>query len=112
MRNINQYVSEYRFLQAENFDTMKDIKDYIDTAKVGIAELERGRSLTDNKRCREKTPEEKQQYKDERKDITKQITPLRKKSKQAEQIYDKSPRLLNLLNREYKLERKIYERNR
>ena len=106
------YVSEYRFLQAEKLNTMTDIKNYIDTTKAEINKFERSRALTDNKRRRAKTPEEKQQYKDERKAITERITPLRKKLKQAEQIYNKSPRLIDLLDKEYQIERKTYERTK
>ncbi len=91
---------------------MTDIKNYIDTTKAEISEFERNRALTDNKRRRAKTPEEKQQYKDERKVITERITPLRKRLKQAEQIYNKSPRLIDLLGREYQIEGKTYERTK
>ena len=112
VRNVKKYVSEYRFLQAEKLNTMTDIKNYIDTTKAEINKFERSRALTDNKRRRAKTPEEKQQYKDERKAITERITPLRKKLKQAEQIYNKSPRLIDLLDREYQIERKTYERTK
>ena len=112
VRNVKKYVSEYRFLQAEKLNTMTDIKNYIDTTKAEINKFERSRALTDNKRRRAKTPEEKQQYKDERKVITERITTLRKKLNQAEQIYNKSPRLIDLLGREYQIERKTYERTK
>lgn len=109
VRNVKKYVSEYRFLQAEKLNTVTDIKNYVDTTKAEINEFERNRALTDNKRRRAKTPEGKQQYKDERKAITERITPLRQKLKQAGQIYNKSPRLIDLLDREYQIERKTYE---
>ena len=112
VRNVKKYVSEYRFLQAEKLNTMTDIKNYIDTTKAEINKFERSRALTDNKRRRAKTPEEKQQYKDERRATTERITPLRKKLKQAEQIYNKSPRLIDLLDKEYQIERKTYERTK
>ena len=112
VRNVKKYVSEYRFLQAEKLNTMTDIKNYIDTTKAEINKFERSRALTDNKRRRAKTPEGKQQYKDERKAITERITPLRKKLKQAVQIYNKSPRLIDLLDKEYQIERKTYERTK
>ena len=112
VRNVKKYVSEYRFLQAEKLNTMTDIKNYIDTTKAEINKFERSRALIDNKRRRAKTPEEKQQYKDERKVITEHITPLRQKLKQAVQIYNKSPRLINLLDKEYQIERKTYERTK
>ena len=99
-------------MQAEKLNTMTDIKNYIDTTKAEINKFERSRALIDNKRRRVKTPEGKQQYKDERKAITERITPLRKKLKQAEQIYNKSPRLIDLLDREYQIERRTYERTK
>ena len=99
-------------MQAEKLNTMTDIKNYIDTTKAEINKFERSRALTDNKHRRAKTPEGKQQHKDERKTITERITPLRKKLKQAEQIYNKSPRLIDLLDREYQIERKTYERTK
>ena len=110
--NVKKYVSEYRFLQAEKLNTMTDIKNYIDTTKAEINKFERSRALIDNKRRQAKTPEEKQQYKDERKATTEHITPLRKKLKQAVQIYNKSPRLIDLLDKEYQIERKTYERTK
>lgn len=44
--------------------------------------------------------------------LTERITPLRKKLKQAVQIYNKSPRLIDLLDKEYQIERKTYERTK
>lgn len=111
VRNIKEYISEYHFLKDEKLDTLADISNFIDKTKAEITELEHKRNLADNKK-RRALPEEKQQYKDERKAITEHITPLRKKLKKAEQIYDKSPRLFDLIEKEYKLERKVYERSR
>lgn len=97
MRNIKEYISEFRFLKDENLDTLADISNFLDKTKSEITELEHKRSLADNKKRRAQTPEEKQAYKDERKAITEHITPLRKKLKKAEQMYNKSPRLLDLI---------------
>lgn len=111
VRNIKEYISEYHFLKDEKLDTLADISNFIDKTKAEITELEHKRNLADNKK-RRAAPEKIQQYKDERKAITEHITPLRKKLKKAEQIYDKSPRLFDLIEKEYKLERKVYERSR
>ncbi len=97
VRNIKEYISEFRFLKDENLDTLADISNFLDKTKSEITELEHKRSLADNKKRRAQTPEEKQAYKDERKAITEHITPLRKKLKKAEQMYNKSPRLLDLI---------------
>lgn len=85
VRNINDYISEYRFLKAEKLDTMKDIKEYIDATKAEITELEHIRTIADNKR-RRASPEDQHKYKQERKAITEHITPLRRKLKKAERI--------------------------
>lgn len=98
-------------MKDEKLDTLADISNFIDKTKAEITELEHKRNLADNKK-RRALPEEKQQYKDERKAITEHITPLRKKLKKAEQICDKSPRLFDLIEKEYKLERKVYDRSR
>ena len=110
-RNIKQYISEYKFLQAEKLDTLKDISSFIDSTRAEITELERTRTVADNKTRRAKTPEEKQQYKDERKAITEHVTPLRKKLRMAEEIYNKSPRLFDLVKEERNFERKVEERS-
>ena len=111
VRNIKQYISEYKFLQAEKLNTLKDISSYIDSTRAEIDELERTRTNADNKTRRAKTPEEKQKYKDERKAITEHVTPLRKKLRMAEEIYNKSPRLFDLVKEERNFERKIEERS-
>ena len=49
-------------------------------------------------------------YKEKRKELTKQITPLRKRLKQAEKIWDKSPHLLELVKQEQSLETQAKQR--
>ena len=111
VRNIKQYISEYKFLQSEKLNTLKDISSFIDSTRAEITELERTRTVADNKTRRAKMPEEKQKYKDERKAITEHVTPLRKKLRMAEEIYNKSPRLFDLVKEERNFERKIEERS-
>ena len=73
-----------------------------------IAEFEHQRQLIDNKR-RRASPDEKQQYKNERKVATEHITPLRKKLRRAKDIYEKSPRLYELVKLELDLEKQARE---
>ena len=111
-RNIKQYISEYHFLRDEKLETMTDISSFINKTKAEIAELEHQRSKADNKTRRAKAPEEKQKYKDERKAITEHVTPLRQKLRKAREIYEKSPRLFELVKEEKEFERKVYERSK
>ncbi|MEE1320910.1 MAG: relaxase/mobilization nuclease domain-containing protein [Acutalibacteraceae bacterium] len=103
-KDIKQYVSDYHFLTDNQIRTTDDLTVTIDETKAKIAELEEKRSKADNKRRRASTPEDRERYKVLRKEITKEITPLRKQIKQAEDILDKSPHLYELLQKEHQAE--------
>lgn len=103
-KDIKQYVADYHFLTDNQIHTTDDLTTIIEETQLKIAELEEKRSKADNKKCRANTPEDKEKYKALRKEITQEITPLRKKLKQAEQILDKSPHLYELLQKEHQAE--------
>jgi len=103
-KDIKQYVVDYHFLTDNQIQTTDDLTVTIDETKAKIAKLEKKRSKADNKKRRASTPEDKERYKALRKEITQEITPLRKKLKQAEQILDKSPHLYELLQKEHQAE--------
>ena len=109
-RDLKQYISDYHFMRNHDIETLEDLYNDIQRTKTEISELEKQRSDYDNKRRRAKTPDDIQFYKDKRKGITKQITPLRKRLKQAEKIWDKSPHLLDLVKEEQSLEQKAIGR--
>ncbi len=103
-KDIKQYVADYHFLTDNQIQTTDDLTVTIDETKTKIAELEEKRSKADNKKRRATTSEDKEKYKALRKEITKEITPLRKKLKEAEDILDKSPHLYELLQKEHEAE--------
>lgn len=111
-RNIEQYVSDYRFLQREEVHTIPQLEQRITDTKAEIAALETERSKADNTRRRAHSPEEVQAAKDERKAITEKIRPLREKVKRAEKIMEKSPHLYELLQSELDVERQAGARNK
>ena len=110
MKDFKQYLSDYHFMRDNKIETLEDLHNDIETTKEEIAKLEKQRSDIDNKRRRAKTPDDIHFYKEQRKELTKQITPLRKRLKQAEKIWDKSPHLLDLVKEERSLEQKIIGR--
>ena len=112
VKDLKQYISDYHFMKNNSIETMEDLYKDIESTKAEISKLERQRSDIDNKRRRAKTPDDIQFYKDGRKELTKQITPLRKRLKQAEKIWDKSPHLLDLVKEEQSLEQKAIGRYR
>lgn len=112
VRNVKQFISEHHFLEAENIHTMNDLEHFIGKTEKDISKLEHQRQLIDNKKRRAKTPEEVKRYKNERKEVTSRITPLRKKLKRAKEIYEKSPRLFELVKLELNLERQVRDRDK
>ncbi len=103
-KDIKQYVADYHFLTDNQIQTTDDLAITIEETKTKIAELEEKRRKADNKKRRASTPEDKERYKAMRKEITEEITPLRKKLKQAEDILQKSPHLYELLQKEHQAE--------
>ena len=103
-RDLKQYISDYHFMRNNDIETLEDLYNDIKSIKKEISTLEQLRYEYDNKRRRTKTPGDINIYKKKRKELTKQITPLRKRLKQAEKIWDKSPHLLELVKQEQSLE--------
>ena len=97
-------------MRNNSIETMEDLYKDIENTKVEISKLEKQRSDIDNKRRRATTPGDIQFYKDKRKESTQKITPLRKRLKQAEKIWDKSPHLLELVKQERSLEMQARQR--
>ena len=104
VKDLKQYISDYHFMRNNNIETLEDLYNDIESTKAQISELEHQRYKYDNKRRRAKTPGDIDFYKEKRKEITKQITPMRKRLKQAEKIWNKSPHLLELVKQEQSLE--------
>lgn len=103
-KDVKQFVADYHFLTDNHIHTTDDLLQSIEETKLKIIELGEKRNKADNKKRRANTPEEKEKYKALRKEITEEITPLRKKLKQGEQILEKSPHLYELLQEEHRLE--------
>ena len=103
-KDIKQYVADYHFLTNNQIQTTDDLTVTIEETQLKIAELEEKRSKADNKKRRATTLEDKERYKALRKEITEEITPLRKNLKQAEDILQKSPHLYELLQKEHQAE--------
>lgn len=111
-KNLESYRADYRFLQENGIHTMTQLEAVIPDVQSQIDALEVERSKADNTRRRARTPEEQQEAKDHKKELTKKIAPLRKKLRQAKKILDESPHLYELLQEEHRLEQAAYQRFR
>ena len=105
VKDVQNYVADHRFLTRNGIRTIPQLEQSIEITREEIASLEAERQTVSNRIRRAKTAEDAAEYKTRRKDITKQITPLRKKLKQAERILEKSPHLYELLRNEHCLEK-------
>lgn len=105
VKNVQNYISDYEFLRNNDIHTIPQLEQHTEEIKKQIASLEADRQKISNKIRRAKTPEETAELKILRKEITKKITPLRKKLRHAQRILEKSPHLYELLRQEHHIER-------
>lgn len=85
---------------------MKTIKN---TRIIGI-DHGYGNMKTANRIRRPKSPEDENRNKERRKEISKQMKPVRERLRRAEKILEKSPHLYELLKQEHELEKKARAR--
>lgn len=112
VNDFETYVGDYHFLKDNSIHTISELESQIDITRTQITTLEADRKKISNKIRRAKTPDESSELKTSRKNVTKQITPLRKKLKQAERILEKSPHLYELLQSEHRLEMTVQKKSR
>ncbi len=110
MKNLEQYVADYHFLQSEGIHSIPQLQTKIEETRAEISALEQLRNKADNQRRRADTPEKTRKAKQERAEITGQTEPLRKKLKHLERVLDITPRIYELLSQEHQLERKAMEK--
>ena len=106
MRKLDQYIEEYNLLCDNNLNSPKKLLDFQENLSFRISELEQERYALRLKLRRVKTPEEDAALKEQCKEITKKITPLRKEYKIAMRIEEHIPRIKVLLDAERNIEMK------
>ena len=106
MRKLDRYIEEYNLLCDNNLDSPKKLLDFQENLSSRISELEQERYALRLKLRRVKTPEEDTALKDQCKEITKKITPLRKELRIAMRIEEHIPKIKALLDAERNIEMK------
>ena len=112
IKELKQLTSDFHLLREEGIHTIPDLESGIKKNSEEIKHLELQRSKVDNRRRRAKTEEDKEIAKKERKKLSKQLVPLRKKLKQEQQILEKVPRYYELLQKELIAEQKNKDRTK
>ena len=106
MRKLDQYIEEYKLLCDNNLDSPKKLLNFQENLSSRISELEQERYALRLKLRRVKTPEENAALKEQAKEITARITPLRKELKVALRIEEHIPKIHELLEQERNIEMK------
>ncbi len=106
MRKLDRYIEEYNLLCDNNLNSPKKLLSFQENLSSQISELEQERYALRLKLRRVKTPEEDTALKEQCKEITKKITPLRKEYKIAIRIEEHIPKIKALLDAERNIEMK------
>ena len=112
MRKLDQYIEEYNLLCDNNLDSPKKLLNFQENLSARISELEQERYALRLKLRRVKTPEEDTALKEQCKEITKKITPLRKELRIAMRIEEHIPKIKALLDAERNIEMKRNDLNK
>ena len=112
MRKLDQYIEEYNLLCDNNLNSPKKLLSFQENLSSRISELEQERYALRLKLRRVKTPEEDTALKEQCKEITKKITPLRKELRIAMRIEEHIPKIKALLDAERNIEMKRNDLNK
>ena len=106
VRNLDKYLEEYKLLCDSNIESPKELFLFQENLSERISALEKERYNLRLKIRRAKSPEEDTKLKAQTKEITKQITPLRKQRNIAKRIEEHIPKIHELLEQERNIEMK------
>ena len=106
VQKLDKYIEEYKLLCDNHIESPKELLSFQENLSARISELEQERYALWLKLRRVKTPEEDAALKAQAKELTKQITPLRKELKVALRIEEHIPRIKELLDAERNIELK------
>ena len=105
-QKLDKYIEEYKLLCDNHIESPKELLSFQEGLSTKITALEKERYALRLKLRRVKTPQEDAALKEQAKEITKKITPLRKELKVAQRIEEHIPRIKELLDAERNIELK------
>lgn len=106
VEKLDKYLEEYKLLCDGNIESLEGLVSFNDNLSSQIAALEQERYAVRLKIRRAKTPEEDTALKAKAKEITEQITPLRKQKNIVSRIEERIPKMQELLSQERNIEMK------
>ena len=107
---MDKYNEQIRLLAGFEIETGEELLSFIEETREKIKNLENERQKIYNKIRRVKTPEEEEKLKQRAKDISAEISPLRKQKKTAEEIAENIPKIKELLKAEMEMEVSVLQK--
>ena len=109
-RDVETYISYHHFLTDNNIRTRQELLEHIRSAEIELKALEDRRNKISNKIRRATDSTLNHEYKELRKDISRQIKPIRERLRKLLTIDEKAAFAYGLLQTEYRLEVKALMR--
>lgn len=106
VRKLDATLEEYKLLCDQKIESPKELLSFQEQLTDRISELEQERYALRLRLRRVKTPEEEAALKAQAKELTKQISPLRRQRKVALRIAQHIPQMQALLDAERQIEMK------
>ena len=111
-RDIKDYVHFYNVLKDNNIHTRQELLTEISSAKAELKLFEDRRDKISNKIRRATNFDKKHEYKELRKDISRQMKPIRERLRTLQKIDEKAEIAYGLLKTEHRLEKEAIGRER
>jgi hypothetical protein len=111
-RDIKDYVHFYNVLKDNNIHTRQELLTEISSAKAELKLFEDRRDKISNKIRRATDFDKKHEYKELRKDISRQMKPIRERLRTLQKIDEKAEIAYGLLRTEHRLEKEAIGRER
>lgn len=112
IQKLDKYIRQQEFLTVYKIETVEELSSFIVDLQAKMDGLLEQRKQLDNKIRRAASPEARENYKAERRKLSGQIAVVREDIATAKDIESDASRLVRVLENEYRLERKQYERNK
>ena len=109
---LDKRIQQYKFLTDNEIHSSQELFSTIDELQSQMKDLETLHSKTNNKIRRAKTTEDKAQFKSQRKELSSELKILRENLKTAIDIKDSLPKIQQMIETEYKLEKEEFNKVR
>ena len=111
IQKLDKYIKQYEFMTANKIETVDELFSFVLESQKKMDEFIRQRKRIDNKIRRASTPEERELYKAERRELSDEIAVIRKDIATAKDIRDNNSRVYKMIDKEHSLEVKQSVKN-